>query len=393
MKSPTRHPITKFAALATALALSATSALAADATWTNTANGAWTNPAMWNPGAAPGSTNVTTSPDTAYFNDLTISNITVTVDNNRNISNIVVSNAGAFSYTIGAGSFKLTSGGSLQLTTASNNLAISTPIIIQGDGGTAAFTVNATSAFGLRLSGAVSGASTAGNTTTITLNGTSTSAQNYISSVISDGTNGGKVALVKDGSGTWQLQTGTATNTFSGGVTINAGTLNIAKASALGTGTLTINSGTLAGGLSGGTNTISGTVINGDFTSAITSAMSLGTGTVSLGTAAGTTRAITGSTSQLAFDGTIIDGTTANKLATVGNNNNWALNASNSFTGGVTFGRGTLTLGNANALGTGALTLTSDSTSMVLNVTDGLTIANSLVLSNAVMTGGTGNVT
>ncbi|MEY3481120.1 MAG: hypothetical protein RIQ71_1895, partial [Verrucomicrobiota bacterium] len=50
--------------------------------------------------------------------------------------------------------------------------------------------------------------------------------------------------ITKTGAGTLTLG-GTNANTFGGGVILNAGTLNVSKASALGTGSLTINGGTL----------------------------------------------------------------------------------------------------------------------------------------------------
>ena len=84
---------------------------------------------------------------------------------------------------------------------------------------------------------------------TLTLNGASinTNANNAtISSIIA-----GTVGLTKTGSGTLVLLT--ATNTYSGGTTINAGTIQVGdgtnipsfNASAFGTGTVTVNSGTI----------------------------------------------------------------------------------------------------------------------------------------------------
>ncbi len=84
------------------------------------------------------------------------------------------------------------------------------------------------------------------NAHTLTLTGTNTGA-NTFASLISDNT--GATSLVKTGTGTWNV---TGSNTFSGGTTINAGTLSIATVAAsgspqpLGTGaTVTMGGGTL----------------------------------------------------------------------------------------------------------------------------------------------------
>ena len=87
----------------------------------------------------------------------------------------------------------------------------------------------------------------------------------------------------------------------------------------------------------------------------------------------------------------ISDGT--GSVALTKGNGQLTLNGNNSFSGGVTGARGTINLGHANALGTGTLTLTADSSSNNLNVTDGLTFANNMVLANAQSLAGTGNLT
>ena len=72
----------------------------------------------------------------------------------------------------------------------------------------------------------------------LTLAGTST-AVSTVNGVISN--NGaGVFSIVKSGAGIWQLN---AANTFSGGVTLSAGTLRVANNAGLGTGTLTFGSG------------------------------------------------------------------------------------------------------------------------------------------------------
>jgi autotransporter-associated beta strand protein len=88
--------------------------------------------------------------------------------------------------------------------------------------------------------------------------------------------------LTKTGAGTWTL---TGNNTFSGGTVLNAGTLNINHAGALGTGTFTIDGGTIDN-TSGSALTLSNNnvqVWNGNFTFAGTYDLDMGTGAVTLG--------------------------------------------------------------------------------------------------------------
>jgi len=84
--------------------------------------------------------------------------------------------------------------------------------------------------------------STAAGNKTLTLQG-STAGTGEISGVVSDFGASNTTALVKAGSGTWTLS---ANNTYSGGTTLSAGTLNIGHANALGTsGTISLGGGTL----------------------------------------------------------------------------------------------------------------------------------------------------
>jgi len=93
----------------------------------------------------------------------------------------------------------------------------------------------------LQLSGGVSSGASSG-TTLLTLDGNSTSGSNLLSGLVSDGVTGAKLGLVKNGIGTWVLG-GSNTNTFSGGIQINSGTLRfLGSAQALGSNTIGLGS-------------------------------------------------------------------------------------------------------------------------------------------------------
>jgi autotransporter-associated beta strand protein len=73
----------------------------------------------------------------------------------------------------------------------------------------------------------------------LTLGGSYTEQVNEIQGLIIDN-NAAAISLIKIGASTWKL---TGNNTYSGGTTINAGTLSISNNSALGSGAVTVNTG------------------------------------------------------------------------------------------------------------------------------------------------------
>jgi len=173
-------------------------------------------------------------------------------------------------------------------------------------------------------------------------------------------------------------------NTYTGGTTINAGTLVIGSAKALGAtaGTFTINGGTLDT-TANATLTMSNNnpiTINGNFSysgSAGTAAeLNTGTGAVSLGTAAGTTRQLTVSAGQLTLGGNITDGTTANRITKAGGGT-LRLNGNNTYTGGTVVSAGNIMAGSNNAFGTGNITFTGGSIEL-----SSFTISNDLIFSS-----------
>ena len=223
--------------------------------WKLDAAGVWTNPASWTGGNVPGITNGTTSTDVATFAVTLTTNRVVTVDANRNIAGITFQNAAnkpgtnnstTVGYTLSGGTINLSNGGLIQVLaeavagTGTNNTTVASPIVIQGDGGSATIKNDSSSgASGLLITGTISGNSTAGNTTTLTLEGTSpatgigATARNNTVAIISDGTNGGNLKVVKNGTGLWTM--GVA-STFTGGLDINGGTIRYFGSSSIGLG-------------------------------------------------------------------------------------------------------------------------------------------------------------
>jgi fibronectin-binding autotransporter adhesin len=136
--------------------------------------------------------------------------------------------------------------------TAANLVINGGTLQYNGSGGSTnrSFTIGASSAtIDASGSGALTFSDTGtyarGGTTsrTLTLTGSNTGS-NTLSGIVADPSSPGTTSLVKSGAGTWVL---TATNTFTGGTTINNGTLSISKASNLGGSSsgITFNGGTL----------------------------------------------------------------------------------------------------------------------------------------------------
>ena len=177
----------------------------------------------------------------------------------------------------------------------------------------------------------------------------------------------------------------TNANTHTGGTTLNAGTLNVNHAAALGGAgnLLTINGGTLDNTL--GTPVVTNAYplsVNGDFAFTGTNALTIGAGASTLGSAAGTTRTITVNASTLTLRGAIGNGATADSLAKTGAGT-LILTGASSFTGTLTLASSIMCgAENAGALGAGALVLAGGE----------LQLANDTALSFGRNTTVTGNV-
>lgn len=203
---------------------------------------------------------------------------------------------------------------------------------------------------------------------------------------------GGTISLTKTGNGALTLS---GANTFSGGMILSAGQLNINNGSSIGTGTLTVNGGTIDN-TSGADVTLlpnNAQVWNGSFTYAGTAnSLNLGTGPVTMPVACTVT--VDGNTLTV---GGVITG--AAGLTKLGAGTLALLSANNYGNNGAydtALNGGTLVLGNDLALGTSRL-----------NFADGVTIQSSdssaRVISNRLNFGsgaggntifaGTGNLT
>ncbi len=159
-------------------------------------------------------------------------------------------------------------------------------------------------------------------------------------------------SVIKTGEGVLTLG---GANSGAGGLTLTGGTLNLASATAPGTGTLTINPGVTLDNTSGSALTLSNNntlAVNGSFTFTGSDDLNLGTGALTLGNNA----ILSVAASQLIVGGNISDGGN-NHVLTKAGAGTLALNGANTHGGGTILGAGTLNIGNASALGTGAFTV------------------------------------
>ena len=231
------------------------------------------------------------------------------------------------STTISAGTLNANASAAIGDGSATNTLVL--------NGGTlqAAATITSPSTRGVSMS----------STGTIDTNGQTVSIAGAIS--------GSGGALTKSGTGTLTLS---GTNTFTPGLSLSAGQLNVNSATALGTGTLTVAAGTTIDNTSGGAITESNNnaqAWNGNFTFTGSNALNLGTGAVAMSAS----RQVTVSGSTLTVGG-VISGSTFS-LTKLGAGA-LTLSGTNTFTGGTTLSAGTLNINNAQALGTVAGTFT-----------------------------------
>ncbi len=96
---------------------------------------------------------------------------------------------------------------------------------------------------------------------------------------------------------------------------------------------------------------------------------------------------------SLMLNGILSDGTSAGSLFKTGLGS-LTLSGTNTYTGGTTIGGGTIFVLNSNALGTGALTVTNLVSNPILDLANGVKLANDVLLqSNLILNTGTGTTT
>jgi autotransporter-associated beta strand protein len=345
--------------LAGGLALSIGPAIAVDGTW-NTDTGAgnlnWSTAANWLGGVdiADG------QGATANLTYNITANRTVVIDTSRTLGYL---NIGDITTT--SSSFTLNRSGTATLTFdnaglnaqlnqvgTSNGDTIGTVIVLNDS-----LDINnqSTANKTLTISGAIS-AGTAGNK--VISNVSAGTSQVTLSGVISNGS--GTVSILQNNASSLLQISGA--NTFTGGVTLSAGTLKVGNASALGGNgnTFTINGGTLDA--SAATTIASGSsgnpvTFNADFVWGGSNALNLGIGAISLGMTGGPSRTITtNGTKELTIKGAISNGSgtvVADSLIKAGTGT-LILAGNNAYTGTTTVNAGLLQFNSPSSIsGTG----------------------------------------
>ena len=260
-------------------------------------------------------------------------------------SSVVLETGTTGSIITGTGTNILHLGGNVTVnnTTGSSGATISCPIALDGN---RTFTVadDGTSAVDLSISGAIS--------------------TSY--------------GLIKSGAGTMELS---GINLFTGGVTLNTGTLNINNNQALGTaaGTFTIAGGTIDATTTGITTVNYPLALNDDFTFTGTYSLNLGAGAVTMNADRIITTTTIGNT--LTLGGTIASG--SNSLTKAG-------------AGVLSFGSNTVTLSGLN-IDSGTLTSTSGTMNLAGYLTNNSTFShnNGTVIFNGLsqIIGGSNSIT
>ena len=200
---------------------------------------------------------------------------------------------------------------------------------------------------------------------TLTLRG-STSGNNTLAQVIND--NGGVTSLSKSGSGKWVL---TASNTFSGPVTITGGTLSVSQDANLGTspGVATPNTINLASGALSASASFT-LDVNRGIALCPTGTNETGSGTLEVAAA-----------QTLTYTGIIADRTSTNSGSLIKTGaGTLTLSGPNTYTGDTTISAGTLALTGSGTLGTGTNIAVGSGATLDVNGIAGLTLAASQVL-------------
>ncbi len=327
---------------------------AANGTWNVDASGNWTTASNWLGNTIPGSV----AGDIAFITYDITSNRTVTADTPNKTLGIL--NIGD---TNGSNSFTIASGATLVLNNGASAAEINQTSTSKGDTINASIAAQSSSLLirnassnAFTINSYIQGGSVGDKVVTV---------DNSLGSITLSGAivNGnGTVSLVKAGTGTLKLTGSNGVSTFTGGVTLNAGTLEFGYSqAALGTGTFTINGGSITNGYGSERvlSTNNAQAWNADFTfgsaSVSGSDLNLGTGDVSLSaTRTVTTSSSSGTARTLTVGGAIGDGGNGYGLIKAGNAQ-LRLNGANTFSGATKVNAGVLVLGNSLALQNSAI--------------------------------------
>ena len=181
---------------------------------------------------------------------------------------------------------------------------------------------------------------------TLTIGNSSGGNYTYDGTIGKSGT-GTNIALIKTGTNT---QTLSGANSYTGGTTINGGTLQMGTSTALGavTGTLTLGSGTAVLNMMGNSTTVG--VLSG-----------ISGGTITVGNSGSTaTLTVNQLASSYTFSGVMDDNGTLS--FTKGGGGTLTLTGNNTYRGGTTVSGGTLLANSASATGSGNVTVDSGAT-------------------------------
>ncbi len=334
--------------------LSAT-AFAASSSWIGGGgDDAWATAGNWNPGPAPA------TGETATFDAASLGGTTIDLAG-QTVNIVQFNNAATDAYTIGAGgagvdALNLNNGGAITMTIANTkNQLFNTKLVLGTNGTTQIFTFTNNSVGNtLTVAGSITGSAGVG---VKTLAVTGTDDVLLTTGVIGNGGGGGTVAVTKGGAGALTLS---GNNTYSGGATLNAGTININNAGALGTGSITLQGApavitidnTSGAAITNANN--NAITMNNDLVFTGTNDLNMGTGAMTLGGVGGKCT-VNGGTLTI---GGIIGGVGAGveKLGP----GTLVFGGANIYTGVTTITAGTLRITNANALAGGGNVLNNN---------------------------------
>ncbi len=215
----------------------------------------------------------------------------------------------------------------------------------------------------------------------------SSTTTNTFGQTINDGAASGTTSVVKAGAGGWTL---TASNYYSGGTTLNAGTLNIANANALGTGAFTV----------GGNGTFDNTTgtaltIANAFTCSGGSPIFVGSTNLTINgvaTISGANRTITVNANTLTLANAVGDAAGARSLTKAGNGIlTLGGSSASTYTGGTIVSAGTLKISGSGTLGASSSPVTVSGGALDLGGTTqtqgGVTNSGAAIVQNGTISG------